>query len=361
MDRRKFIMKSLACTAALLITENTMLAKKKTPHVTGYTANPDLETINPNWLGTPLDEDGLFVNHEHPWKPDYGQILKFMVERNPQRDFKRNDEWRIPLLKDDSWLSTPDDKIIWFGHASFFIQLDGTRILIDPVFGKLPVGKRFSELPIEPEKLLNIDYILVSHAHYDHCDKESLKLLTANNPRAQILTGLRLDKVIQKWASNPIHTAGWYQRYNLSDTLKVTFLPSRHWSNRSLFDTNESLWGGFMIQKAGKSIYYGGDSGYGSHFKEIGDLFQNINVSLIGAGAYAPTWFMGPNHQDPYHAVQAFHATRAKTFVPFHFGTFDSADEPLGEPAQILTKLKAEGKIENELRILKLGEVFNIL
>jgi L-ascorbate metabolism protein UlaG (beta-lactamase superfamily) len=113
-----------------------------------------------------------------------------------------------------------------------------------------------------------------------------------------------------------------------------------------------------MIENGGKSIYYGGDSGHGSHFRDAGALFQNINVSLIGAGAYAPEWFMAPLHQNPYDAVQAFHATKAKSFIPFHYGTFDSADEPLGEPEQILNKLNAEGKIQNELKILKLGEPF---
>ncbi len=114
-----------------------------------------------------------------------------------------------------------------------------------------------------------------------------------------------------------------------------------------------------MIEKDGKCIYYSGDSGHGSHFNDIGELFQNINVALIGAGAYLPAWFMAPMHQNPYDAVKAFNATHAKTFIPFHYGTFDLSDEPLGEPEQILNKLNAEGKIENTLKILKLGEVFH--
>ena len=142
--------------------------------------------------------------------------------------------------------------------------------------------------------------------------------------------------------------------------MQVTFLPARHWANRSPFDVNTSLWGGFIIERAGKCIYHGGDSGYGSHFKDIGNLFPRIDVALIGAGAYAPTWFMGPNHQDPFDALQAFHDTKAKTFIPFHYGTFDAADEPLGEPEKILRQLEAEGKIKNSLNILKLGESFHV-
>jgi L-ascorbate metabolism protein UlaG (beta-lactamase superfamily) len=357
MNRKKFIYQSSAIFS-LLIAGKFMLEKKKLPVVTGYTSNPALATVKPDWKGTPLDEDGLFMNGEFPWKLEYGKVFRYIMHHNPQKDLKKHDTWRIPVLKDEEWLTDPADMIVWLGHASFFIQLSGIRMLIDPIYGKLPVGKRFSDMPVDPDKLLNIDYILVSHIHYDHCDKNSIKLLTRNNPKAQILTGLKLDGLISKWAGNKLQTAGWYQQYGLENGLKITYLPSRHWSNRTLFDANTTLWGGFMIEKNGKRIYFGGDSAHGSHFRDIRELFPDIQVALIGVGAYAPAWFMGDMHQDPYDAVKAFHATGAKTFIPFHYGTFDVSDEPLGEPEQILIRLNAEGKIENTLRILKLGEVF---
>ncbi len=328
------------------------------PTARSYTSNPALETIMPGWPGTPLDRKGLFINEEFPVVISYRAVLKFMLQRNPQRQLKLKDTWRIAVCKNDDWLFDPGDKIVWLGHASFFIQLSGVRMLIDPVFGKLPVGRRYSELPVDPEKLLNIDYILVSHAHYDHCDKSSLKSLAVRNPHARILTGLKLNELIAKWVTNPTQPAGWYQQYQLNDRVKITFLPSRHWANRSTFDVNTTLWGGFMIQSENKNIYFGGDSGYGSHFKTIGELFPDIDVALIGAGAYSPGWFMSPNHQDPYDAVKAFHATGAKTFIPFHYGTFDVADEPMSEPEKILNSLNAEGKINNQLKLLKLGEPF---
>lgn len=335
-----------------------MSKRKKIPVIKSYTSNSALKTVMPGWPGTPLDQDGLFINQEYPTILSLREILKFMTQRNPQREIKKRDTWRIPVLKDDAWLNNVRDQIVWLGHASFFIQVSGIRILIDPMFGNLPVAKRFSEMPVNPHKLMNIDYILVSHAHYDHCDKDSIKLLAANNPHAKILCGLKLNDLIGKWVSNSIQSAGWYQQYKTEDGLQITFLPSRHWANRGMFDVNTTLWGGFMIQCAGKCIYFSGDSGYGSHFGDIGNLFQQIDVALIGAGAYAPTWFMGQHHQDPYHAVDAFHATGAKTCIPFHYGTFDSADEPMGEPEQVLSRLNAEGKIKNKLTCLKLGEMF---
>ncbi|MBS1592857.1 MAG: MBL fold metallo-hydrolase [Bacteroidetes bacterium] len=334
--------------------------KRGKPEIRDYTSNPELPTVLPDWPGTPLDQRHLFINHEFPTVISYRAIVKFMLQRNPQRAEKKKDTWRIKVHKNDNWLTNVGDKIVWLGHASFFIQLSGIRILIDPIFGKLPVGKRYSELPVEPDKFFQIDYILISHAHYDHCDKSSLKILAANNPQAQILVGLKLDKLISNWVNNPIQSAGWYQQYKLNSDLKITFLPSRHWANRSPFDANTTLWGGFMIQSQNRAVYYAGDSGYSSHFETIGDTFPNIDVALIGAGAYSPTWFMSPHHQDPYSAARAFNATKAKTFVPFHYGTFDSADEPLGEPEIILRKIKAEGKINNDLKILSLGEVFEL-
>lgn len=332
--------------------------KKEIPAIKSYTSNPALQTIMPDWSGTPLDQKGLFINHEYPTVISYRQVFKFLLQRNPQRQEKKADTWRITVCKNEDWLDNASDKIVWLGHASFFIQLSGMRMLIDPVFGTLPGIRRYSALPVDPNKLKDIHYILVSHAHYDHCDKNSLKLLAANNPQAQVLVGLGLDALITQWVKNPIQAAGWYQQYQLDKQLKITFLPSRHWANRSLFDINTSLWGGFAIQSESKTIYYGGDSGHGSHFKTIGDIFPDIDVALIGAGAYAPTWFMGQHHQDPYKAVDAFHATQAKTLIPFHYGTFDAADEPMSEPEKIFNTLHAEGKINKQLKLLKLGETF---
>ena len=335
------------------------LSKNK-PFVHSYISNPALPTIKENWQGTALDQYGKFIFPEIPTVLSFREILKFMLEPNPQKVLKKNDTWRIEVIKNGNWLTDSSDKIVWLGHASFFIQMNGKRILIDPMFYKLPVVKRYSELPIDPKKFQNIDYILVSHAHYDHCDKPSIKLLTQNNPDAQIFCGLGLDKLLSTWTKNDIQQAGWYQQYFTDDILKISFVPSRHWANRSPFDVNTTLWGGFVLQANEKTIYFGGDSGYASHFEEIGKTFPNIDIALIGAGAYAPAWFMGQHHQSPAEAVDAFKATGAKVMIPFHYGTFDAADEPMSEPVQVLPQLFEEKKIENKLRMLKLGETFLI-
>lgn len=357
MNRRKFITSSATLGGIVWIGKYQMGELSKIPQVASRTQNPALKTILPNWKGTPLDEKGCFMNHEFPNTNEFSKALKWMVQKNPQKKIKQNDTWKMPVIKDDSFLTSSEDVIVFLGHATFFIRIAGKQILIDPVFGSPPMTKRFSEFPISTDKLVNIDYVLVSHAHYDHCDKKSLKILQAQNPNAKFLTGLKMESLIKKWVEpNEIQEAGWYQQYNLEDTVQIFYLPSRHWSNRSLGDANERLWGAFILKSKDTTIYFGGDSGYGSHFKEVGELFPNLDVALIGAGAYSPRWFMSPNHQDPEHAFQAFKDTKAKMFIPFHYGTFDMADEPLSEPEKILGNLAKVERTDGQLRIVKLGE-----
>ncbi|MBC9933098.1 MBL fold metallo-hydrolase [Chitinophaga qingshengii] len=334
--------------------------RKGKPVVKSHTFNPGLPTIKPDWKGTPLDQNGLFIYEEQPTVNRMGDVVKFMFQRNPQRALKKADTWRITVRRNADWIDDPSDKIVWLGHASFFLQLSGISILIDPMFGKLPIVRRYSVLPVSPDKFSDINYILISHAHYDHCDKNSIKLLSKRNPQAKILAGLQLNRLISQWVKNPVLTAGWYQQYNLTNDLTITFLPTRHWANRSPFDGNTSLWGSFMIQTDAQCIYYGGDSGHGSHYKDIASLFPKVDVALIGADAYAPAWFMAQHHQDPYDAVKAFNIIGARYLIPFHYGTFDSADEPMGEPEQILKELDKKGNINGRLKILELGEVFSL-
>lgn len=360
MNRKKFIKTSLAF-AGLGLTSTTLFRTKKLPVISGYVSNTALTTIKPNWPGTPIDQNGKFINQYNPFISDFGKVLKWQTTANPQKKEKKEDNWKIGVVKDDTFLTSPNDVIVWLGHASFFIKINEITILIDPVLEGIPLQKRKAELPVDPSKLVNIDYILVSHAHYDHCDKDSLRLLAKQNPKAQFLTGLNMGKIINGWINKPAQCAGWYQQYELSHALKILFLPSRHWSNRYSWDVNESLWGGFMIIANGKTIYYGGDSGYDKHFKEIGEFFPNIDVALIGIGAYAPRWFMSDNHQDPEHGVRAFKDTGAKVMIPFHYGLFDLSDEPMSEPELILASQVKAGQIaDSQLKKLKLGERFLI-
>ena len=328
-----------------------------------FISNPNLPTLLPaaQWPGTPLDADGRFQNHEFPHRTPGGQVLKWMLQRNPQREEKNADTFRLPVIEGHGWLSGAGDVVVWLGHASFFVRLDGVSLLIDPIFGAPPFGKRLSALPLDPARFTGLDYVLVSHAHYDHCDKDALQQLARQNPGLRLLTGLGMPELLRKWLPTAeVQAAGWFQQFRTPTDarLRISFVPGRHWSNRSLSDVNETLWGGFVLQaSSGRSVYFNGDSGYGSHYRQIGRLFPGLEVALLGAGAYAPRWFMAPNHQDPQQAVQAFHDLGAKILVPMHYGTFDLSDEPPGEPVRVLQGLAQAGHIRGQLRVLGAGEV----
>jgi L-ascorbate metabolism protein UlaG (beta-lactamase superfamily) len=375
MKRRKFIKNTI--TAVSTVAASTagggiVLSQKN--QMKNISQNPDLETIWTEWKGNPLDAEGRFLNMDIVGyeKASFSNVLKWQTSKNQYKDRKDNEVQGTEVVKDDSFLNSKEDMVVMLGHATVFIRLAGKQILIDPLLGNVPVpyiefmpsSKRFSDFPIDPKKLINLDYILISHSHYDHCDKESLKTLQKQNPNAKVLTGLRMKALMQDWMPNhKIQEAGWFQKYITDDKIEIVFVPSCHWSNRGLNDANETLWGGFIIKSNSKTIYFSGDSGYGNgtHFKKIGELFPNIDVAMIGAGAFAPTWFMKYNHQEPRDTVRAFHDCKAKRLIPFHFGTFDLSDEPLNEPALVLEQLQKEKKIGvDELKIVKFGEVVKV-
>ena len=372
MKRRKFIKTTLTITA--VIAAGTGIALSKTKQMKLITKNTDLQTIWHEWEingGNPVDENGLFLNMDTVGyeKATFGKVLEWQTSKNEYKNRKDNKSQSTEVIKDDSFLNSQDDIIVMLGHATVFIRLAGKQILIDPIFGNIPVpnltfissSKRCSDFPIDLEKFINLDYILISHSHYDHCDKNSLKLLQKQNPKAKVLTGLRMEELLQDWMpKHEIQEAGWFQKYKTDKKVEIVFVPSCHWSNRGLNDANETLWGGFILKSALKTIYFSGDSGYGNgtHFKKIGELFPNIDIAIIGAGAFAPTWFMKYNHQEPKDSVKAFNDCKAKRMIPFHFGTFDLSDEPLNEPAVVLETLQKENKIGKKvLKLVKFGEV----
>ncbi|WP_221393065.1 MBL fold metallo-hydrolase [Dyadobacter sp. NIV53] len=325
-----------------------------------YKSNPDLKNINLpfDWKGTPVDKHGRFVNHEFPFVNSFSDMIKWQTSRNPQKEEKKNDTWRLEADFESGFLESKTDCIVWLGHASFFIRLAGISILIDPVFFNVSLIKRLSPLPVSPEQFQNLDYILVSHDHRDHCDEKSIRLLTRNNPEATWLTGLNMDKLLKEFSgSSKIQAAGWYQLFETDKRIKITYVPSRHWGRRSINDTNLRLWGGYVIEGMDKTIYFCGDSGYGSHFADIAQAFPNIDYCMIGIGAYKPEFFMAQSHTSPSDAVKAFQDTKAKTMIPMHYGTFDLSDEPVGDPFRVLKKLETDKDLKEKIKYLKAGEM----
>lgn len=308
------------------------------------TENPELPYYNEIGKSrkTPLKEDGKFVNEEFPFGPSFQDFRKWKKEVNPYIEEKKTSKWKLATVEDSSWRENNLDFIMWLGHATFFIRINGIYLITDPVFGKASaVHPRKSDLPFAIEKLPAIDLVLLSHNHRDHLNKKSLRFLKKKNEKIKVFAGLNIDQLIDKiFPKENIQCAGWYQQYDFSP-LQITYLPARHWAKRGLFDQNDHLWGGFVIQYKQNSIYFSGDTGYGRHFKEAGDWFQPRYV-IMGIGAYQPEWFMQSNHISPTNAVKAFQEMKGKYMIPMHYGCFDLSDESMEDPLRVYLKEKKQ-------------------
>ncbi len=312
------------------------------------THNPSLSFIKENWSGNLMNEKQQYINLDGPAEKSFAELLKWQTEKNPLKPEKKKQQTTIDIVANHHITNNREDGIVWLGHASFLFTLSGKHFITDPVLYNVGPVKRFTPLPCDVAALKQIDYILLSHNHRDHCDQKSMQQLCALNPTAIILTGLNIAPLLRSWKiTNPIIEAGWYQRYNIEADVAVTYLPAKHWNRRGLADMNNMLWGSFMIEGNNKKIYFGADSGLGIHFAEIAQLFPGIDIALLGIGAYKPEWFMASAHTSPADALVAFEQLKAKQFIPMHHGTFDMSDEPIFYPKQELLLLQELQNITN--------------
>ena len=248
------------------------------------------------------------------------------------------------------------DYAIWLGHANVWIHLGETTIAIDPIVGNIPMYHRYTPLPV-PVEQLRTDVILLTHAHYDHFDKPSVLRLLKKNPKTIIVAPEGFWRYLKgEIAREKCFELGWWESVKIGGLL-ITLTPSKHWSKRTPFDTNKALWGGYIIQQEGRTIYHSGDSAYGEHFKEIGERFE-IDEAFLPIGAYRPEEIMKYNHTNPPEALQAGIDLGAKTVLPIHYGTFNLSDEPMNEPLEWFERLVHQNTYPFEAKPLQIGEIY---
>jgi len=245
-------------------------------------------------------------------------------------------------------------RLVWLGHASWLVQIAGVSLLVDPVLGDGIFGvSRNGSAPLPANALPPIAAQLVTHNHYDHMDAPSLRAVAA-----PVVSGLGNGRHLG--ARLPVTELGWWDAADVGG-VRVTYVPSQHWSRRSLNDANRSLWGGFVIEAGGSAIYHSGDTAYFDGFADIGRRFSRLDAALLPIGAYDPRWFMAKQHMDPTDALDAFRDLDARMMIAMHWGTFKLTDEPLDEPPRLFREqAAARGLSEHACRVAAIGETITL-
>lgn len=257
---------------------------------------------------------------------------------------------------------TSKTRVIWFGHSAFLLQMNGKNILIDPMFGDVPAphpmlgSRRFNEeKPISIEQLPNIDAVLISHNHYDHLDYESIKKL--RHKVSHFYTPLGLGNHLLAWgiSEEKITELDWWDSVSFQD-LTFTSAPAQHFSGRGLTDRDKTLWCSWVIQSDTENIFFSGDSGYGKHFKAIGDKFKAFDFAMIECGQYNELW--SEIHMFPEQTAQVGLDLNAKTIMPIHWGAFKLAQHSWTDPIERVSKKAKELNIK--MVAPKIGEPLTI-
>jgi L-ascorbate metabolism protein UlaG (beta-lactamase superfamily) len=244
--------------------------------------------------------------------------------------------------------------ITLIGHSTFLVRTASMAFITDPVFTSHagPFGllgpRRIRPPAIAPSSLPPIDLVLVSHNHYDHLQPASLRRFA---DRASFVAPLGLSGIVPK-----ARELDWWQRVTVNRA-EITCVPAQHFSARTPWDRNRTLWCGFVVSVDGVTIYFAGDSGYSPQFAEIGARVAAIDVALIPIGAYEPRWFMEPVHMNPEEAVRVHLDVKARVSIGMHFGTFHLTDEGIDDPLRALERAReAAGVAPGAFRVLDFGE-----
>ncbi len=306
--------------------------------------------------------DGIFFN---PWllreDRSFAGFLKWRFSQKPpysEEAIHNKPNVIANLVGRIEMLGKEDDFIAWIGHATFLFRIQGQYWLTDPIFSdRALLPKRITPPAIQADDLAGLQgdiHVLISHSHYDHLDKASIRNLPEGTT---VYVPVGLKEYVASFFPGPVIEMDWWDEITLPHGARLTCLPAQHWSRRIFQGYNTTLWASYMVSTGHKNIYFGGDSGYFKGYKEIGRKFT-IDYALLPITAYEPRWFMHYPHMDTREAIQAFADLRAKYFIPTQWGTFHLGDNPPGLPP-----LDLQRDIENmqldpaRFLILDIGEL----
>jgi N-acyl-phosphatidylethanolamine-hydrolysing phospholipase D len=298
--------------------------------------------------------------------PSFRDILKLLLyKRDSSEDVGIVSPPYVPVYAepDLNAIRDPDPQRIqltWVGHSTFLIQVGGVNILTDPIWSDRasPVSflgpKRVARPGVRFEDLPKIDLVLISHTHYDHLDRPTVLRLD-NEPHYIVSSG------IAKWFAREgitnVSEHTWWEK-EMHGGIFITAVPAQHWSKRGLIGTDGAGAGGFVIETPRGNIYFAGDTGYNNkYFKEIGERFGNISLSLLPIGAYDPRWFMQRFHLNPPEAIRVHQEVHSKRSIGMHWGTIPLTIEPLAEPPLYLAREAGATRLPDDaFTIMGIGE-----
>ena len=320
--------------------------------------------LNPQFGGKISKEEKRAFAESSQWN---GEKFRNLQETNMDMDLKkmpglikdnftgkaeRGPGKKLPILEFDqkSWDNhSGEAKFIWYGHSVGLFRMNNTNLLIDPMFGPdaSPVGpmrtKRYSDSTLYIiDKLPEIDAVFISHDHYDHLDYESFQKLNGNVKHYYVPLGVKRHLLRWNIEESKITEMDWWDKVVVNE-VEINFVPSRHFSGRGLFDRDKSLWGGFTLKSESQNIFWSGDSGYGDHFKEIGERLGPFDLAFVECGQYNENW--DQIHMFPEESVQAALDVKAEKAMPIHWGAFTLALHDWEDPVERFKKTAQENSL----------------